>query len=183
MISSHPVAAWLRSPDGCEAGVEAPWGRSDEAPSRSVRSPGIAGILPAGLRWAGWKPALPGFGTAARKPLKAGAGSVTNTHDPPAIADGGLVAEEQAMKQAQPITSMSDKPGASVEKGLTFPDRDFHLDSRAPSAERRAPSAERRAPSAERRAPSAERRAPSAERRAPSAERRAPSAERRAPRP
>ena len=99
---------------------------------------------------------------------------------PPAIAEGGPVAEEQAMKQAQPISGMPGRPGAaSLKKGLTFLNLGFHLDSRASSVERRASSVERRASSVERRASSVERRASSVERRASSVERRASSVERR----
>ena len=89
------------------------------------------------------------------------------------------------MKQAPSITSRIARPcAAPVKKGLTFPDRDFHFDSRASSVERRASSVERRASSVERRASSVERRverrASSVERRASSVERRASSVERRA---
>ena len=100
---------------------------------------------------------------------------------PPAIAEGGPVAEEQAMKQAQPISGMPGRPcAAPLKKGLTFLNLGFHLDSRASSVERRASSVERRASSVERRASSVERRASSVERRASSVERRASSVERRA---
>ena len=114
-------------------------------------------------------------------------GSVTVGSSAPGEIEtaNGFAREGERATEAQPIRSMSERPCAvPVEKGLTFLNRGFHLDSRverrASSVERRASSVERRASSVERRASSVERRASSVERRASSVERRASSVERRA---
>ena len=68
-------------------------------------------------------------------------GSVTVGSSAPGEIEtaNGFAREGERATEAQPIRSMSERPcAAPVEKGLTFLNRGFHLDSRASSVERRA---------------------------------------------